>query len=100
MQPLHLKPILVEAPFMQWGLDFIGEINPVILNVAQMDTHGHRLLHEMDISNPHKESYRHSHHPISGDKHLVKIWIPYQDHNRKRSHIQVQEDGEVLSKLQ
>ena len=26
--PLSLKPILVEAPFQQWGLDFIGEINP------------------------------------------------------------------------
>jgi hypothetical protein len=26
--PLPLKPILVEAPFQQWGLDFIGEINP------------------------------------------------------------------------
>jgi hypothetical protein len=28
LQPLSLKPISVEAPFMQWGLDFIGEINP------------------------------------------------------------------------
>jgi hypothetical protein len=28
LQPLPLKPISVEAPFMQWGLDFIGEINP------------------------------------------------------------------------
>jgi hypothetical protein len=28
MQPLPLKPISVEAPFMQKGLDFIGEINP------------------------------------------------------------------------
>lgn len=26
--PLPLKPIFVEAPFQQWGLDFIGEINP------------------------------------------------------------------------
>jgi hypothetical protein len=26
--PLPLKPILVEAPFQQWGLDFIGEIHP------------------------------------------------------------------------
>lgn len=26
--PLPLKPILVEAPFQQWGLDFIGDINP------------------------------------------------------------------------
>lgn len=25
--PLHLKPILVENPFQQWGLDFIGEIH-------------------------------------------------------------------------
>ena len=25
---LPLKPIHVEAPFQQWGLDFIGEINP------------------------------------------------------------------------
>jgi hypothetical protein len=24
LQPLPLKPIFVEAPFMQWGLDFIG----------------------------------------------------------------------------
>ena len=26
--PLPLKPIHVDAPFQQWGLDFIGEINP------------------------------------------------------------------------
>ena len=25
---LQLKAIFVEAPFQQWGLDFIGEINP------------------------------------------------------------------------
>jgi hypothetical protein len=28
LQPLPLKPIFVEAPFRQWGLDFIGEIHP------------------------------------------------------------------------
>ena len=28
MVPLPLNPISVEAPFQQWGLDFIGEINP------------------------------------------------------------------------
>jgi hypothetical protein len=28
LQPLSLKPISVEASFMQWGLDFIGEIHP------------------------------------------------------------------------
>jgi hypothetical protein len=27
LQPLPLKPISVEAPFRQWGLDFIGEIH-------------------------------------------------------------------------
>ena len=26
--PLPLNPIFVEAPFRQWGLDFISEINP------------------------------------------------------------------------
>ena len=26
--PFPLKPIHVEAPFQQWVLDFIGEINP------------------------------------------------------------------------
>jgi hypothetical protein len=26
--PLPLNKILVEAPFQQWGLDFIGEIHP------------------------------------------------------------------------
>ena len=26
--PLPLNPITIEAPFQQWGLDFIGEINP------------------------------------------------------------------------
>ena len=26
--PLPLNPISVEEPFQQWGLDFIGEINP------------------------------------------------------------------------
>ena len=25
---LPLRPIQVESPFQQWGLDFIGEINP------------------------------------------------------------------------
>ena len=28
MVSLPLNPISVEAPFQQWGLDFIGEINP------------------------------------------------------------------------
>jgi hypothetical protein len=28
LQPLQLKLISIEAPFMQWGLDFVGEINP------------------------------------------------------------------------
>jgi hypothetical protein len=28
LQPLPLKPISVESPFRQWGLDFIGEIHP------------------------------------------------------------------------
>ena len=28
MVPLPLNPISVEAPFQQWGLEFIGEINP------------------------------------------------------------------------
>ena len=28
MVPLPLNPISVKAPFQQWGLDFIGEINP------------------------------------------------------------------------
>ena len=27
--PLPLQPITVEGPFMQWGLDFIGEIHPI-----------------------------------------------------------------------
>jgi transposase InsO family protein len=26
--PLPLQPISVQAPFQQWGLDFIGEIHP------------------------------------------------------------------------
>lgn len=28
MESLPLKPILAKGPFQQWGLDFIGEINP------------------------------------------------------------------------
>jgi hypothetical protein len=28
LHPLPLRPIKVETPFQQWGLDFIGEINP------------------------------------------------------------------------
>lgn len=24
---MPLKPVVIEAPFMQWGLDLIGEIN-------------------------------------------------------------------------
>ena len=27
-EAMHLHPILVDAPFMQWGLDVIGPINP------------------------------------------------------------------------
>ena len=26
--PLPLQPILISAPFQQWGLDFIGEVHP------------------------------------------------------------------------
>ena len=29
LKPLPLVPISVEAPFQQWGLYFIGEINPI-----------------------------------------------------------------------
>jgi len=25
---MHLKPMVVEEPFQQWGLDFTGVINP------------------------------------------------------------------------
>lgn len=25
---LSLKPVIIEEPFQQWGLDFIGPINP------------------------------------------------------------------------
>jgi len=28
VQSLPLKPVVAAAPFQQWGLDFIGEINP------------------------------------------------------------------------
>ena len=28
LHSLPLKPISIEAPFQQWGLDFIGEIHP------------------------------------------------------------------------
>jgi len=28
LAPLPLLPVFVEEPFRQWGLDFIGEINP------------------------------------------------------------------------
>ena len=31
LKPLPLVPISIEAPFQQWGLDFIGEINPISL---------------------------------------------------------------------
>ena len=33
MTPLALKPISVEAPFLQWGLDFIGETNHTSLGL-------------------------------------------------------------------
>lgn len=29
LKPLSFVPISVEAPFQQWGLDMIGEINPI-----------------------------------------------------------------------
>jgi len=35
LAPLPLKPISVMAPFQQWGLDFIGEINPTSLGKHQ-----------------------------------------------------------------
>jgi hypothetical protein len=59
-----------------------------ILVVAQMDTHGHRLLHEIDRSDPHEARYQCSHHPISGDKHLIEIWMSHQDHSRQHGCIQ------------
>ena len=31
LMPLPLKAISIEAPFQQWGLDFIGDINPLSL---------------------------------------------------------------------
>ena len=29
LKPLPLVPISIDAPFQQWGLDSIGEINPI-----------------------------------------------------------------------
>jgi len=28
LKPLPLRPVRIEIPFQQWGLDFIGEIHP------------------------------------------------------------------------
>jgi len=30
---LSLQPVVVEAPFQQWGLDFVGEFHPSSSNV-------------------------------------------------------------------
>jgi hypothetical protein len=41
LSPLPLKPIKVQAPFQQWGLDFIGEIHPPSSGQTQMDSNHH-----------------------------------------------------------
>lgn len=50
--PLPLQPISIQAPFKQWGLDFIGEIH-----LSSLAEHVHfksnRLLHEVDRGHPH-----------------------------------------------
>jgi hypothetical protein len=94
------KVDLSQSAFHAVGFGFHRVNKPTILGVAQIDTHGHRLLHEVDISDPNEEIYRHSHHPISGDKYLIDIQVSHQDHNRQCSHIQVQDDGNFLSELQ
>jgi hypothetical protein len=60
-----------------------------ILHATQIDTHDHRLVHEMDRGNPHKESYQHNHHPIPGDKHLVEVHMSHQYRNIQCGHVQV-----------
>jgi hypothetical protein len=46
--PFPLKPIFVEAPFQQWGLEFIGEIHPPSLRPAKVDYYYYKLFHKMD----------------------------------------------------
>jgi hypothetical protein len=38
---LPLVPVKAEAPFQQWGLDFIGEIHPQSKCPTQMDPNCH-----------------------------------------------------------
>jgi hypothetical protein len=45
LQSLPLKPISVEAPFRQWGLDFVGEIHPQSFDSTQMDPDCNRLFY-------------------------------------------------------
>lgn len=47
--PLPLKPISIEAPFQQWGLDFIGNINPTSSGQHRWIMTA-RLLYKMDRS--------------------------------------------------
>jgi hypothetical protein len=67
------KVYLIQSTFHGVGFGIHMGNKYAILSATQMDTQGHRLLYEMDRSDPHEASYRRSNHPISGDKHIIKI---------------------------
>jgi hypothetical protein len=47
-----------------------------------MYSHGNQLFYKMDQGGHHKESHRRGHHTVPGDKHFVKVRMPYKYHNR------------------
>jgi hypothetical protein len=69
-------PVKIEAPFQQWGLDFIGEIHPQssaqnkwILNATDYFTKWVEAI-------PTRNATDSSGNKLLGREHLIEIWLP------------------------
>eukprot|EP00253_Pinus_taeda_P023329 PITA_23329 len=108
LQPLPLKPIEVSSPFQQWGLDFIGEINPAssgqhrwILTMTDISRNGLRqsplgkllmrmveFCHKYHIILGHSTTYHLQGNGLaeSSNKSLVNIIKKLLEINKKSLH--------------
>ena len=79
--PLPLIHISVETPFQQWGLDFIGEINPISLGKRRW------ILTATDYFTKWVESIPtgQATDTVIIDfllSNITKIWLPKEDYYR------------------
>jgi hypothetical protein len=74
--PLPLKPIKVETPFQQWGLDFIGKINPNSSGQQKWILTATNYFTKWVEAIPTRETTNTSHHKVPRGKYIGQIWVP------------------------